>query len=83
MSNRFGSRYVYSINGKKLLSLKPVVRTLRSYKRAGLIKRQKYFQGLAMYDHEVLMSLQMRAKFLGIHSMTSLTVSVIRDFNMT
>jgi hypothetical protein len=41
------------INGRKLLSLKPVVRTLRSYKRAGLIKRRKSFQGLAMYGHEV------------------------------
>jgi hypothetical protein len=41
------------LRGKKLLSLKPVVRTRRSYKRAGLIKRQKSFQGLAMYGHEV------------------------------
>jgi hypothetical protein len=39
--------------GKKLLTLKPVVRTLRSYKKARLIKRQKSFQGLAMYGHEV------------------------------
>jgi hypothetical protein len=41
------------IIGKKLLSLKLVVKTQRSYKRAGLIKRQKSFQGLAMYGHEV------------------------------
>jgi hypothetical protein len=41
------------IIGKKLLSLKPVVRSRRSYKIAGLIKRQKSFQGLAMYGHEV------------------------------
>jgi hypothetical protein len=45
------------IIGKKLLSLQPIVRTQRSYKRAGLIKRQKSSQGLAMYGHEVLMSL--------------------------
>jgi hypothetical protein len=54
-----------AIIGNTLLSLKPVVRTRRSYKRAGLIKQQKSFQGLAMYGHEVLMSLQTRAKFLG------------------
>jgi hypothetical protein len=36
-----------------------------------------------MYSHEVLMSLQTRAKYLGIHCSTSVTVSVIRDFNMT
>jgi hypothetical protein len=41
------------INGKKLLSLKPVVRTRRSFNRAGLKKQQKSFQGLAMYGHEV------------------------------
>jgi hypothetical protein len=46
--------YAYIIiNGKKLLSLKPVVRTRRSYKTAGLIKQQKSFQRLAMYGHEV------------------------------
>jgi hypothetical protein len=38
---------------KKLLSLKPVVRTRSSYKRAGLIKQQKSFQGLSMYGHEM------------------------------
>jgi hypothetical protein len=52
-------------NGKKLLILKPVVRTRRSYKRAELIKRQKSLQGLAMYGHEVLMSLQTRAMLFG------------------
>jgi hypothetical protein len=31
------------INGKILLSLKPVVRTRRSYNRAGLLKQQKSF----------------------------------------
>jgi hypothetical protein len=31
------------------------------------MKRQKYFQGLAMFGHEVLISLQTRAKFLGTH----------------
>jgi hypothetical protein len=42
------------IIGKKLLSLKPVVvRTQRSYNRAGLIKQQTSFQGLAMYGHEM------------------------------
>jgi hypothetical protein len=41
------------IIGKKLLSLKPVLRTRRSYKRAGLTKRQKSFKGLVMYGHEV------------------------------
>jgi hypothetical protein len=46
---------------KKLISLKPVVRTRRSYKKAGLIKQQKSFKGLAMYGHEALMSLQTRA----------------------
>jgi hypothetical protein len=47
----------------KLLSLKPVVRSQRSYKRVGLVKRQISFQGLAMYGHKVLMSLQTQAKF--------------------
>jgi hypothetical protein len=42
---------------KRLLSLKPAVRTGRSYKRVGLRKQQKSFQGLAMYGHEVLMPL--------------------------
>jgi hypothetical protein len=42
-----------SINGKKLLSIKAVVRTRRSYNRAGLIKQPNPFQGLAMYGHEV------------------------------
>jgi hypothetical protein len=73
----------YMINGKKLLSLKPVVRTRMSYERVGLRKRQKSFQGLAKYDHEVLIPLQTRAKFLGKHSTTSVTVSVTRDFNTT
>jgi hypothetical protein len=41
----------------------PVVRTRKSYKIVGLLKRQKSFQGLTMYGHEVLMSLQTRAKF--------------------
>jgi hypothetical protein len=40
--------------GKKLLSLKPVVRTQRSYKRAGLKEQEKSFQGFAMHGHEVL-----------------------------
>jgi hypothetical protein len=35
-----------------------------------------------MYGHEMLMSLQMGAKFLGTHSTTSVTVSVTRDFNI-
>jgi hypothetical protein len=76
------SAFTY-INGKKLLSLKPGVRTRRSYKRLGLIKRQKSFQGLAMYGHEELMSLQTRAMIIGTHSSTSVTVSVTRDFNLT
>jgi hypothetical protein len=59
--------YFTYIIGKKFLSLKPVVRTRRSYKRAGLIKRQKSFQGIAMYGHEVLMSLQKRAKLFATH----------------
>jgi hypothetical protein len=42
-----------SIIGKKLLSLKPVVRTRKSYNRAGLIKQQNSFQGLTMYGREV------------------------------
>jgi hypothetical protein len=50
---------------KKLLSLQPVVRTRRCYSRNGLIKHQKSFQGLAMYGHEVLTSLQTPAKFFG------------------
>jgi hypothetical protein len=35
------------------------------------------------YGHEVLMCLQTWAKFLGTHSTTSVTVSVVRYFNMT
>jgi hypothetical protein len=48
-----GDSFYHVTNGNKLLSLKPVVRTRRSYNRAGLIKQQKSFQGLAMYGHEV------------------------------
>jgi hypothetical protein len=33
-----------------------------------------------MYGHEVLMSLQTRAKFLETHSSSSVTVSVIKEF---
>jgi hypothetical protein len=62
------------IIGKKLLSLKPVVRTRRSYKTAGLIKQQKSFQGLAMYGHEVLMSLQKREKLFGTHFSSEIAV---------
>jgi hypothetical protein len=58
-------RTTANINGKKLLTLKPVVRTQRRYKRAVLVKWQKSFQGLAVYRHEVLMSLQARAKLFG------------------
>jgi hypothetical protein len=55
----------------------------RLQESVGLIKRQKSFQRLAIYGHEVLMSLQMREKFLGTYSTTSVTEPVIRDFNMT
>ena len=47
------------------------------------MKRQKSFQGLTMYGHEVLMSLQTRAKFFGTHSTTRIIVPVSKDFNMT
>jgi hypothetical protein len=60
-------RKTANIIGKELLSSKPVLFTRRSYNRAGLTKRQKSFQGLAMYGHEVLMSLRTRAKFFGTH----------------
>jgi hypothetical protein len=36
-----------------------------------------------VYGHEVLMSLQTRAKFVESHSNTSATASVTRYFNMT
>jgi extradiol dioxygenase family protein len=50
---------------KKLMSLKPVLRTRRSYTRElDLENGKKSFQAVAMYGHEVLMSLQMQAKFL-------------------
>jgi hypothetical protein len=61
-----------TIVGKKLLSLKPVVRTRRSYKKAGLTKRQKSFQELAMY--EVMMSLQKRANLFGTHFSSEVAV---------
>jgi hypothetical protein len=48
-----GSLIIEDIIGKKLPSLKPVVKTRRSYNRAGLTKQQKSFQGLAMYGHGV------------------------------
>jgi hypothetical protein len=50
---------------KKLLSLKSVVRTRRSYKGVGLTKRQKAFQGLAMFGHEVLMSTPLSTSRVG------------------
>jgi hypothetical protein len=83
LSNLSASYPYCSINCEKLLSLKPVVRPWRSYKWVELSKRQKSFQGLAMYGHEVLMSLQTQAKFLRTHSTTSVTMSVIGNFNMT
>jgi hypothetical protein len=67
---------------KKLLSLKPVVTTRRNYRRVGLIKRQKSFRGLAIYGHEVLMSLQTRATFFGTHVLHA-HVSDIRLLRMT
>jgi hypothetical protein len=60
-------RKTANINGEKLFSLKPLLRTRRSYKAVELRKRPKSFQGLAMYGHEVLMSLQTRAKLFGTH----------------
>ena len=60
-----------NINGKKLVSLQSVVRTRRYYKRVRLIKQQKSVQRLATYGHEVLMSLQARAKFFGTHFLHS------------
>jgi hypothetical protein len=66
--------FIHKLMAKKLFSLKPVVRARRSYQRVGLEKRQKSLQGLAMYDHEALMSLQTRAKFLETQSTTSVTV---------
>jgi hypothetical protein len=65
---------IYHIISKKHVSLKPGVRTRRSYNRAGLIKEQKSFQGLAMYGHEVLMSLQKRAKLFGTHFSSEVAV---------
>jgi hypothetical protein len=70
------------IKGKKLLSLKPVVRPQRSYKRAGRIKRHKFFQGLAMYGHAVLTSLQTQEKLFGTHFF-HFHVSDIRLWRMT
>jgi hypothetical protein len=49
--------------------------------RAGLIKRQKSFQGLAMYGHEVMMSLQKRAKLFG--TLFPFQVSDIRRYRTT
>jgi hypothetical protein len=60
-------RKTTNINDKKFFILKPVVRTQRSYKRVGLIKRQKSCQGLVMFGHEMLISLQMRAKLFETH----------------
>jgi hypothetical protein len=60
-------RKTATITGKKTFQFQPVTRTPRSYKRVGLIKRQKSFPGLTMYGHEVLMSLQTRAKLFGTH----------------
>jgi hypothetical protein len=65
---------LYLINGKKLLSLKPVVRTRRSYNRAGLIKLQKSFQGLAMYGHEVFDVLTKASKVIREHFSTEVAV---------
>jgi hypothetical protein len=60
-------RKTANIMGKKLLSLKPVVRTRRSYERAELTKRHNSFQRLAVYSHEVLTSLQTRGEVFGAH----------------
>jgi hypothetical protein len=57
-------RKTASINGNKLLSLKTVVRTRWSYNRAGLTKRQKSLQGLAMYGHEVFNVLTRASKLI-------------------
>jgi hypothetical protein len=61
-----------NISGNTLVSLRPVLRTWRCYKRVGLKKkRHKSFQGLAIYGHEVLMSLQTQANFIGTHFLHS------------
>jgi hypothetical protein len=57
-------RKTANITGKKLLSVKSVVRTRKSYKKAGLIKQQKSFQGLAIYGHEVFDVLTKASKFI-------------------
>jgi hypothetical protein len=46
------------------------------------MKRQKSFQGLTMYGHEVLMSLQTRANLSGTHFF-HFHVSDIRPWRMT
>jgi hypothetical protein len=45
---------VIIINGKKLLSLKPAVRTWRTYKESWTQKTAKIFSRTYMYGHEVL-----------------------------
>ena len=51
-------RNIYIIIGYKFLSPQPVVRTRRYFIRVRLLKRQKSFEGIAIYGDEVLTSLQ-------------------------
>jgi hypothetical protein len=81
--SRVSQRKLMASNGKKLLSLKLVARTRISYQWVGYRKPQTSFQGFAIYGHQVLMSLQTRANFLGTHSTMSVTVSVITYVNIT
>jgi hypothetical protein len=82
-SIQHGLRKTANIIGKKTSQFKAsCLRTRRNYKGAGLIKRQKSFQGLAMYGHEVLMYLQTRAKLFGTH-LFLFHVSDIRLYRMT
>jgi hypothetical protein len=67
-------------NGRKLFTSQSVVRTRRYCKRVKLLKRQKSFQGIAMYGHEVLMSYnKTRAKFFGTYREVRCMTT---DFNM-
>jgi hypothetical protein len=71
------------INGKKSSHFEASCKDLKKLQENWTYETQKSFEGLTMYDHEVLISLQARAKFLVTYSTMSITVSVTRDLNMT
>jgi hypothetical protein len=72
------------INTKTLISLKPFIRTQRSYKRVGLKNGNILFEdSLFVRPCSVDVLTNASKVLIGTHYTSSVTLSVTRDFNIT